>query len=162
MKQQEGYPVQDKIIQVYAKQCNVLKQTNDPLDTAVKPQSHRIVRFLDRTIGRDWAQVRPIGNVYYDLQQPTRGRAITNDWRISMARAIVGNRATSGSDQRPTDVRSVIAPDDRSYDQSWRQIGRSIVTAGERWYDQSLHPATDRTSNRGILHVTDRTSTSTL
>ena len=31
----------------------------------------------------------------------TRGRAITNDWRISMARAIVGNRATSGSDKRP-------------------------------------------------------------
>ena len=31
----------------------------------------------------------------------TRGRAITNDWRILMARAIVGNRAASGSDQRP-------------------------------------------------------------
>ena len=31
----------------------------------------------------------------------TRGRAMTNDWRISMARAIVGNRATWGSDQRP-------------------------------------------------------------
>ena len=30
-----------------------------------------------------------------------RGHAITNDWRISMARAIGGNRATSGSDQRP-------------------------------------------------------------
>ena len=26
-----------------------------------------------------------------------------------------------------TDVRSVIAPDDRSYDQSWRPIVRSIV-----------------------------------
>ena len=35
----------------------------------VKPQSHRIVRFLDRTIGCDWAMVRPIGNVCYDLQQ---------------------------------------------------------------------------------------------
>ena len=31
----------------------------------------------------------------------TRGRAITNDTKVSMARAIVGNRATSGSDQRP-------------------------------------------------------------
>ena len=31
----------------------------------------------------------------------TRGRAITNNKKISMARAIVGNRATSGSDQRP-------------------------------------------------------------
>ena len=29
-----------------------------------------------------------------------RGRAITNLWRISMARAIVENRATSGSDQQ--------------------------------------------------------------
>ena len=45
-----------------------------------------------------------------------------------------------------------IAPDDRSYVQSWRPIVLSIVTAGDRWYDQSLHPATDRTSNRGILH----------
>ena len=35
----------------------------------VKPQSHRIVRFLDRTIGCNWADVRPIGNVCYDLQQ---------------------------------------------------------------------------------------------
>ena len=73
--------------------------------TALKPQSHRIVRFMDRTIGYDWAKVRPIGNFFYDLQQPrsisTPGRAITNDWRISMARAIAGNRATSGSDQRP-------------------------------------------------------------
>ena len=31
----------------------------------------------------------------------TRGRAIMNDWRISVVRAIVGNHATSGSDQRP-------------------------------------------------------------
>ena len=30
----------------------------------------------------------------------TCGRAFKNDWRISMARAILGNRATSGSDQR--------------------------------------------------------------
>ena len=37
----------------------------------IKPQSHRIVRFLDRTISCDWAKVRPIGNVCYDLQQQT-------------------------------------------------------------------------------------------
>ena len=67
-----------------------------------------------------------------------------------MARAIVGNRATSGSDQRPTDVLLVIAIDDRSYDQSWRPIVRSIVKAGDRWYDQTLPPATDPTSNRGV------------
>ena len=35
----------------------------------LKPQPHRIVRFLDRTIGCDWAKVRQIGNVCYDLQQ---------------------------------------------------------------------------------------------
>ena len=34
-----------------------------------KPQSHRIVRFLNRTIGFDLANVRPIGNVCYDLQK---------------------------------------------------------------------------------------------
>ena len=36
---------------------------------SVKPQSHRIVRFMDRTIGCDWAMVRPIGNACYDIQQ---------------------------------------------------------------------------------------------
>ena len=35
---------------------------------ALKPQSHRIVRLLDRTIGCYLANVRPIGNVCYDLQ----------------------------------------------------------------------------------------------
>ena len=101
----------------------------------IKPQSHRIVRFLGRTIGWDWAKVRPLGNVCYDLQQrriprsiSTCGRAFTNDWRISMAK----NRATSGSDQRSM------------YDQS-----RWPATDGAT--NRSLHPATDRTSNRGIL-----------
>ena len=118
--------------------------------TALKPQSYRIVRFIDRTIGCDWAKVRPIGNVCYDLSSSrrmprsisTRGRAITNDWIISMATAIAGNRATSGSDQRlmydqswrPTKidrtinrsivrpiVRPIVATYDRSYDHSWYQ-----------------------------------------
>ena len=62
----------------------------------------------------------------------TRGRAITNDWRISMARTIVGNRATSGSDQRPI------------YDHSWRPATDGTI-------NRSLHLATDRTSKRGIL-----------
>ena len=61
------------------------------------------------------------------------GRAITNDGRISMARAIVGNRATSGSDQRPTDIRSI------------------VTAATDGTINRSLHPVTDRTSNRGIL-----------
>ena len=107
----------------------------------VKPQSHLIVRFLNRTIGCDWAKVRPNGNVFNDLQQPSHAAidlyawsryAITNDWRMSMARSIVGNRATSGSDQRPM------------YDQSWRPVTNGTI-------NRSFHPATDRTSNRGIL-----------
>ena len=62
----------------------------------------------------------------------TRGRAITNDWRISMTRVIAGNRATSGSDQR------------LMYDQSRRPATDGTI-------NRSLHPAPDRTSNRGIL-----------
>ena len=64
-----------------------------------------------------------------------------------MARAIVGSRATSGSDQRPM------------YDQLLRPTTDRTINRGDRLYDQSLHPVTDRTSNRGILDVTDRTST---
>ena len=66
--------------------------------------SHRIVRFLDRTIGPRcyrsgmFATISSSGRTLRSIS--TRGRAITNDWRISMARNIVGNRATSGSDQR--------------------------------------------------------------
>ena len=48
----------------------------------------------------------------------TRGRAITNDWRISMARAIVGNRATSSIDQRPM------------YDQSWHPVTEGTINRG--------------------------------
>ena len=72
----------------------------------LKPQVHRIVRLLDRTIGCDLANVRPIGNVCYDLQKRshcdrsfllvvghrtigrTRGCAINTDWGRSMARSI--------------------------------------------------------------------------
>ena len=54
-----------------------------------------------------------------------RGRIITNDWRITMARAIVGNRATSVSDQRPM------------YDQLLRQTTDCTIIRGDRSYDQS-------------------------
>ena len=118
----------------------------------VKPQSHRIVRFLDRTIGCDWAKVRPIGHVCYDLQQrshtrsiSTRGRAITNDCRISMARAIVGIRATSGTNQRPMYDLLLCPTTDRTINRDGRrQIVRSIVASCERSYEQSWHPACDR------------------
>ena len=62
-----------------------------------------------------------------------RGRAISNDWRKSMARSVVGNRETSGSDHRPI-VRSSC---DRLHDQSW-------------------HPATDRTINRRVRRRNER------
>ena len=79
----------------------------------------------------------------------TPGRAITNGLRISMARAIVGNRATSGSDKRPTDVRAIVTAGGRWYDQS-------IVASCDRSYEQSWHPVTDRTSIRGILWLSVR------
>ena len=47
----------------------------------------------------------------------TRGRAITNDWRRSSARAIGSSRATSGDDQRLV-VRAIVASCDRSHDRS--------------------------------------------
>ena len=77
-------------------------------DNIVKPQSHQIVRFLNRTIGCDgprgdrsgmFATISSNGRIRRSIS--TRGRAITNDWIISMARGIGGNRATRGSDQRP-------------------------------------------------------------
>ena len=46
-----------------------------------------------------FAKISTSGRIQRSIS--TRGRAIAKDWRMSMARAIVGNRATSGSDQRP-------------------------------------------------------------
>ena len=158
--------------------------TEEKNGTVNKPQSHRLVRFLDRTIGCDWAKVRPIGNVCYDLQHRShtaidlyrRGRVITNDWRISMARAIVGNRATSGSDQRPmydqllrpaTDriraivescmwsiVRPIVTSCDRAYTinrGTRRPIVRSMVRCNDQSHDQSQHRATDRCDLRPVV-----------
>ena len=80
---------------------------------------------------------------------PTRGGVITNDWRISMARSIGGNRATSGSDQRQMYDHLLRPTTDRTINRRVRRpIARSIVTSCDRACDQSLHPATDRTSNR--------------
>ena len=108
----------------------------------------------------------------------TRGRAITNDWIISMARAIVGNRATSGSDQQPMSDQLLrpttdctIHRGDQSYPQSWRPatdgtinrcilrpIERAIVAYFDRAYDQSWHPTADRTINRGVQRSISRCS----
>ena len=79
-----------------------------PLSASLKPQSHRIYDFwIVRlvAIGPRCDQSAMFATISSSSRIPrsisTRGRAFTNDWRISMARAIVGNRATSGSDQRP-------------------------------------------------------------
>ena len=112
-----------------------------------------------RTIGRDWAKVRPICYICYDLRYIPRStsmrrRAITNDWRISMARAIVGNRATKGgSDHRPM------------YDQSLRPatdatINR-IVASSDRWYDHSWVAPIDRTITRSIVRPVVRSTVAT-
>ena len=105
----------------------------------LKPQSHRIVRLRDRTIGCDLANVRPIGNVCYEAVAycgrsfllvvghrtigRTRGRAINTDWRRSMTRSIISKEI----------VRLMVAINDRSYDQSWPPDDRS--------YDQSWNSA---------------------
>lgn len=75
----------------------------------------------------------------------TRARAITNDWRRSIARSIVGNRATSGGDQRP-----IVPPIVRSCNQSGkvvtdrttvhevvRQVVPPIVRSQDQLHDQS-------------------------
>ena len=76
-----------------------------------------------------------------------------------MARAIVGNRATTAGDRWYD--QSIAASCDRSYEQSWhpdtdgttnrgvqRSIPRSIVTSCDRSYDQLLQPTTNRSINR--------------
>ena len=91
-----------------------------------------------------------------------------------MARSVIGNRATNGSDYGDTElgsdhrpiVRSVIAPDDRSYDQSWgptidrtinrfniQPIVRSIVAPDHRSYGNR---GTRRSIVRSIVTSCDR------
>ena len=77
-------------------------------------------------------------NIAYRQPSPTRGRAITNDWRISMAISIVRNRATSGSDQRPLYDQLLRTTTDRTISRRVRRpIVRSVVASGHRSYDQS-------------------------
>ena len=93
----------------------MLTIVNGPL--VVKPQSHRIVRLPNRTIGCDLANMRTIGNVCYDLQKRRilrsvffAGRRLSYDWSYTWSRDqhrlekiddkihhIVVNRTTSGS-----------------------------------------------------------------
>ena len=64
--------------------------------------SYDWLRFSQGATDRKCRLRSPVAVEYCDLSLAigrTRGRAITNDWRISMARSVVGNRATSGSDR---------------------------------------------------------------
>ena len=138
--------------------------------STVKPQSHGIVRFLYRAIGCDLAKMRHIGNVCCDLQQ--RSHTAIGLWRLVVRVVVrsptIGKRSMGRSVVRlvvaNTDHRSIIASDDRSYDQSWchvtdrminswdqRSIAKSIAASCDRSNDQSSRPATDRTNNRGIF-----------
>ena len=84
----------------------------------------------------------------------THSRVVTNDWRISMTRAIVGNRVTSVSNQRPMYDQSIVAYCDRSYEQSWHPVIDRTSTRGTRRpmvYDQSWGVTIDRTINRSIV-----------
>ena len=137
----------------------------------ITPQSHRVVRLLDRTIGCDWAKVRPIGNVCYDLQQRSHTAIDLYAWSRYHERldnvdgkSIAGNRATSCSDQRPVYDQSIVASCDRWHEQSWPTVAdrtstrdilwrsvRSIVAPEDRWYNQSWDATIDRTINRNIV-----------
>ena len=96
----------------------------------------------------------------------TRGHAIENDWRLSISRAIVGNRATSGSDQRPmydqsrwpaTDGTTHRSLTERTINSGTRRrMVRSIVGGNARSHDQSQHRATDHTINHCYLRPTVR------
>ena len=128
----------------------VIVNTRTPLKL-IKPHSYRIVRFMDRTIGCDWAKVRPIGNVSYDLQQRSHTAIDLYPWRISMATAIVGNRATFvATNDRCTINRDGRRPMVQSIDRCiLRPIVRAIVASCDRSYEHSWHPVSDRTINRG-------------
>ena len=87
--------------------------------------SHRIVGFLDRTIGCDFAKVRPIGNICYDLQQRSDA-AIDQSWYL-----------------RPI-VRLVVPPVAKSCDKSGqvasscttkRDVVRRVAPPTVRWHD---------------------------
>ena len=53
----------------------------------LKPQSHQIVRFVDRTIGCDLVQLRPIGNVCCDLL--LRSHAVVYSLRLVVGHMLI-------------------------------------------------------------------------
>ena len=98
----------------------------------IKPQSHRIVRLLDRTIGCYLANVRPIGNVCYDRQQRSHTAIGLSSWWYVIIGLVVYEWSR---DQQRLEkiVRLVVAINDRSYDRSWPPtIDRMINSVGRR------------------------------
>ena len=96
----------------------------------------------------------------------TRGRAVTNDWRISMARVIVGYRATivvaindrctiSYCARRPI-IQSIVATDRAINRDVRRPMVRLIVAFCDRSCDQSCHPTCDQ-SYEHWWHPIERT-----
>ena len=77
-----------------------------------------------------------------------------------MARSVVGNRATIGSDHRPIVGQSLRPTTDRTINRGVvGLIARSIVASGDGSRDQSWHHATDHTINHGVLRPTIVAST---
>ena len=105
----------------------------------LKPQSHRIVRFLDRTIVCDWAKVRPIGNFCYDLKKRDRSLRV-----VALSRTIGEYRWQEPSQEI---VPLVVATN---------ADVRSIVTAGDIWYDQSIIASCDRSYEQSRNTAGDR------
>ena len=100
------------------------------------PQSHRIVRFVDRTIGCYLANVRPIGNVCYDRQKRSHTAIGLSCWWqvivrlvvsvVARSTTIVEDRTTSGSHKRSI-VRSIVAPTiDRTINSVGRRMGSDL------------------------------------
>ena len=67
-----------------------------------------------------------------------------------MIHHIVGNRTTSGS-HKGSIVRSVVAPDDRSNDQSWNSATDSVVMSVS---NRMVVPPTGRKVARPVLNMT--------
>ena len=129
----------------------------------IKSTAGKVTVTPDRTISGsyDWCAIGPrcdrsaifatissSGPIRRSISTPCR--AITNDWRISMARTILGNCATSGSNQRPMYDQLLRPTIDRTINCDGRRpMVRSIVASCDRSFEQSWHPMTEHTINRG-------------
>ena len=132
----------------------------------LKPQSHRIIRFLDRTIGCGWTKVRPIGNVCYDLQQRSHAAIDLYAWsryheRLQNIDGKSHHRKSCEQWQRSTTLctlnRDGRRPMVRSIDRCiLRPIVRAIVASCDRSYEHSWHPVTRRPMVRSTVGCNDR------